>query len=32
MSDLVISVLVLVFSALTVGLLILCDQLMEGRA
>jgi hypothetical protein len=32
MSDLVIFVLSVVFSALTVGLLVLCDRLLEARA
>jgi len=31
MSDVVIAVLVVAFSALTVGLLALCDRLLEGR-
>jgi len=32
MSDFVILALSVVFSILTVGLLILCDRLLEGRA
>jgi hypothetical protein len=31
MSDAVIFMLSLIFSVLTVGLLILCDRLLEGR-
>ena len=32
MSDVVIFVLSMIFSAFTIGLLILCDRLLEGRA
>jgi hypothetical protein len=32
MSDFVILVLSVIFSVLTVGQLILCDRLLEGRA